>query len=124
MNDSSFEAELRTTFLTEAHEMLDDVENIFMQIEQDPSDLSSMNKIMRLVHTIKGSGAIVGFKSLAEFAHKFETFIVAIRDKKIVLTTEMVDILLEGNDALKKSVSLLKKDHNIELEHLQKTEKK
>mgnify|MGYP003352064594 CR=1 FL=1 len=61
MNELSFEIELRNTFITETQEMLEETESIFMQLELHPDDLSKMVKLLRIIHTIKGSGAVVGF---------------------------------------------------------------
>lgn len=122
MNEESFESELRNTFLSETEEMLEDTESIFMQIELSPDDLSKMDKVLRIVHTIKGSGAVVGFNEVAHFTHKFETLLVAVRDKLVIASAEVVDLLLASNDCLKHCVALLKKDHKAILHILKKTE--
>ncbi|MES2614110.1 MAG: response regulator [Bdellovibrionota bacterium] len=110
MNNFSFEAELQKTFLEEAQEMLDNTENVFLQIETNPNDLSKLDKILRLVHTIKGSGLTVGFNALGHFTHKFENLLVCIRDKNFIPSPDIIDILLEGNDTLKQYINLLKQN--------------
>lgn len=110
MNDASFERELQDTFLTEAEEMLEDTEASFIAIESNPRDASKIDKIFRLVHTIKGGAHIAGFPDLGQFAHTFETLLGALRDKKLSVTSSVVDVLLEGNDTLKKFVAALRKD--------------
>ncbi len=122
MNEESFELELRNTFLTETQEMLEDTESIFMQIEMNPNDLSKMDKILRIAHTIKGSGAVVGFNELSNFTHKFETLLVALRDKIIEINAEIIDLLLASNDCLKHCVAILQKDHKGPVHILKKTE--
>ena len=122
MNEESFESELRNTFLTETQEMLEDTESIFMQIEMNPNDLSKMDKVLRIVHTIKGSGAVVGYNELSNFTHKFETLLVAVRDKIVNATSDIVDLLLASNDSLKHCVALLQKDPKATLHILKKTE--
>jgi CheY-like chemotaxis protein len=107
IDDTSFEAELQKTFLSLAQEMLEDTEASFTRIEQNPADSSSMDKIFRLVHTIKGSAHVAGFKDLGNFAHTFENLLCLIRAKKINVTSDVFDVLLAGNDCLTKYVSAL-----------------
>jgi len=116
MNDASFELELQDTFLTEAEEMLEDTESAFVVIEANPDDASKVDKIFRLVHTIKGSAHMAGFVDLGHFAHTFETLLGALRDKKLLVTPEVVDILLEGNDRLKEFVQTLRNDRSAHLD--------
>lgn len=110
MNDSSFEIELKKTFLIETEEMLGLVESIFIKIESNPTDISSLDQILRLVHTIKGSGLVVGFDQLGHFTHKFENLLVEIRDKKIKVTESIVELLFAASDCLKDFVATLKND--------------
>ncbi|KAB8029775.1 response regulator [Fluviispira multicolorata] len=124
MNEATFESEIRYTFLAETSEMLEDIENIFMQLENNPQDFSKMPKLLRIMHTIKGSSATVGYHEIANFTHKFETLLVGIRDGKIDTTQEIIELLLEGNDCLKQAVSILHKNLKAILIHLTKTENK
>jgi len=116
MSDASFELELQSTFLTEAEEMLEDTEAAFVAIEASPSDASRIDKIFRLVHTIKGSAHMVGFVELGQFAHIFETLLGALRENKLNVTPEVVDILLEGNDLLKNFVRSLRNDRSAHID--------
>ncbi|BBH53852.1 response regulator [Fluviispira sanaruensis] len=124
MNEATFESELRYTFLAETSEMLDDAESIFMHLESTPKDLSKLPKLLRIMHTIKGSGATVGYSEIGNFTHKFETLLVAIRDQKIETSEEIIDLLLVSNDCLKKCIAILQKDLKSKLAHLIETEKK
>ena len=80
MNEASFEAELRDVFLAEAEEIIEDAEKALMEIEENPDNFQKIDLIFRLIHTIKGSALVAGFKQLGEFAHKFETVLGKIRD--------------------------------------------
>lgn len=116
MAELSFEDELQRVFLMEAQEMLEDTESAFIRVESEPNNLEEIDKIFRLVHTIKGSSHIAGFSALGEFAHHFETLLSALRERTLVVTPDMIDVLLEGNDCLKKYVSALKRDRTAKLD--------
>lgn len=116
MNEESFALELQNTFLAEAQEMLEETETAFMQIEADPDDAGKVDKIFRLVHTLKGSAHVAGFTELGSFAHTFETLLSALRERKIRVNTAVVDVLLAGNDCLKQFVNALKQDKSAILD--------
>ena len=122
MNEFSFEAELQKTFVMETEEMLEEMEGIFLLIEKNPSNLDKFDKIMRLVHTIKGSALTVGFHELGHFIHKFEAFLIYIRDKKITVNSHIATLLLCVNDGLKDFIFTLSENAEeiINTENLEK----
>jgi CheY-like chemotaxis protein len=113
--EASFEAELKDVFLTEASEMLDDTEDAFIQIEENPQDLTRIDKIFRLIHTIKGSAHVAGFRSLGAFAHCFESLLGELRSGTIPVDTDVVDVLLAGNDRIRLFVSELRENYEAQV---------
>ncbi len=112
MQENDFEKEVREIFLTETREMLDRTEAAFIAIEDNPQDSEKVDEIFRVLHTIKGSAHMSGFKDLGEFAHLFENLLSCIRDKKLEIDSKVVDLLLAGNDLLGKFVDALSRDHD------------
>lgn len=110
--DKDFERQLKDDFLTEASELLGETESLFLQLEKDPSNTAMIDKIFRIVHTVKGSGAVAGFKSLTAFAHVFETLLNKIRNGELPATGSMVDLLLNGTDVLQAAIASLRQDHD------------
>ncbi len=104
------EIKIRKEFIAEASEMLETVESAFIELERNPDDVRVIDKIFRLAHTIKGSALSVGFTRLGEFAHVVETLLVRVREKKLVMTPEISDLLLRSNDRLAQFVNALGKD--------------
>ncbi len=103
------EQSLKQEFLTEAVEMLDDVEAAFIQFEKNPSQ-EVIDRIFRLAHTIKGSALSVGFEHLGGFAHIVEALLSKLRGQEMQTTPEITDVLLRSNDALRTYVNLLRQD--------------
>ncbi|MGY3803847.1 response regulator [Pigmentibacter ruber] len=118
MDKLSFEKELINTFISETKEMLDETEAIFMQLEKNPQDFSHMDKLLRFLHTIKGSAGVVGIDGIVKFTHVFETLLIEIKNKKIELSQGILDTLLNGNDNLKQAINGIDKDINFELKFL------
>lgn len=118
MDNLSFEIELINTFISETKEMLDETEAIFMQLEKDPTDFSKMDKILRFLHTIKGSAGVVGLEKIVKFTHIFETLLIEIKNKKIDLSQPVLDTIIAGNDNLKNAIQKIENDINSDLTFL------
>ena len=81
--DSTMEGMLET-YLFETNDLLDKLDEMLMKDEQE-GDFSTddVNEIFRIMHTIKGSSAMMEFTSISVIAHKIEDLFFVIRDKGI-----------------------------------------
>jgi two-component system chemotaxis sensor kinase CheA len=105
-----FEKELKTEFLEEASELLDGVEQAFLNLEDDPASEEVINQIFRFVHNLKGTSRAVGFGEVAEFTHELENLILKIKNKEMVPGSQTVSLLLKCNDHIAGMVGGLKED--------------
>src|ERR1700730_17812088 len=67
-----FMDDLLREFLTETSESLDTVDNQLVRFEQEPNNAKILDKIFRLVHTIKGTCGFLGLPRLEALAHAAE----------------------------------------------------
>ena len=96
MKDKNQEA-----FKEEAHELLGELEDSLLALEQSPADEELIGRVFRAMHTIKGSGAMFGFEDIASFTHEVETVFDLVRDGKIAVTTELVNLSLAARDEIR-----------------------
>lgn len=89
------------TFRQEAEELLADIEMTILDLEQNPSDTESVNRLFRNMHTIKGSGAMFGFDAIASFTHHVETILDKVREGVVPVTGELIDLILASRDHIK-----------------------
>jgi len=92
-------------------EALDNVEmleeNLFeLEKNMDNYDPELIQRIFRSMHTIKGSGMMFGFEDLSRFTHNFETIYDLIRNDKLAVTKEIVDLSFESLDYIKKLLDI------------------
>ena len=87
-------------FCEEADEQLELLDTSLVQLEGEP-DPELVQQIFRAAHTLKGSSATIGHKKMAGLTHCMETVLDAVRQGKKKATSEMVDALLAGLDALR-----------------------
>ncbi|HMK44854.1 MAG TPA: chemotaxis protein CheA [Dissulfurispiraceae bacterium] len=88
-------------FLEEAAELLNELEQALMELEGNPGDTDLVGRIFRAMHTIKGSGAMFGFDKVAEFTHEIETAFDLVRNGKVSVSKELIDITLAARDQIR-----------------------
>lgn len=89
-------------FLVESNDHLDDVESRILQLEENPENIDMINSIFRPIHSMKGSAGFLGLKDIGKVSHELETLLDEARKAKIKITLEIIEILYEGVDILKK----------------------
>ena len=91
-------------YLYETNTLLEQLDGILLAAEQaDTFSQDSVNEIFRIMHTIKGSSAMMEFPSLMTVAHRIEDLFFIIREKTIdvvpnELRPELFDMLFQAVD--------------------------
>lgn len=85
-------------FKEEALELLTDLESALLELEESPDDAELVAKVFRTMHTVKGSGAMFGFEAIAEFTHQVETVFDHVRNGRVQVTRELVNLSLAARD--------------------------
>lgn len=116
-------------FIEESKEHLQNCNERLLDLEKNPSDLSIVNDIFRSAHTLKGMSATMGYEDLASLTHQMENVLDAIRNQKISVTPETLDVVFEATDDLEAMVFSIadggdgKRDVAIVVEKLKLIEK-
>lgn len=91
-------------FLYETNSLLEQLDSIVLAAEQQDSfSEDDVNTIFRIMHTIKGSSAMMEYNSLMTIAHRAEDLFSIIRDKSMdgvpeSLRPELFDLLFQTID--------------------------
>jgi chemosensory pili system protein ChpA (sensor histidine kinase/response regulator) len=94
-------------FIEEAREEIESIQSSFPQWDQNPMDLESLARMRRSFHTLKGSGRMVGARSIAEFGWSIENLLNRIIDKTLSRTPGMMALLRSSVAALPQLVEQL-----------------
>jgi chemosensory pili system protein ChpA (sensor histidine kinase/response regulator) len=94
-------------FIEEAKEEIASIQKSFPQWDQNPMDLESLALMRRSFHTLKGSGRMVGARSIAEFGWSVENLLNRIIDKTLSRTPGMMTLLRSSVAALPQLVEQL-----------------
>ncbi|ANF34122.1 chemotaxis protein CheA [Borrelia turicatae] len=93
--------ELLEIFFEEAQNLVDTLEENIMSLEDDPNNAETIDEIFRAAHTLKGGSASVDMMELSGFTHVVEDVFDAIRDNKLKICNDLVDLLLNALDVIK-----------------------
>ncbi len=95
---------VRETFRQESQELLDLAEQALLALEDRPGDSSLIDEVFRVAHSTKGNASAVGFDHVARLAHAFEDTLTLVRERRLVVTADLTEVLLGAVDALRGAV--------------------
>jgi chemosensory pili system protein ChpA (sensor histidine kinase/response regulator) len=87
-------------FIEEAKEEIAAIQRTFPLWDQNPMDLETLASLRRSFHTLKGSGRMVGARSIAEFGWSIENLLNRLIDKTLSRTPGMMALLRNAVAAL------------------------
>ena len=100
-------------FIEEAKEEIASVQKTFPLWDQNPMDFEPLSSLRRSFHTLKGSGRMVGARSIAEFAWSIENLLNRIIDKTLSRTPGMMGLLRISVAALPQLVEQLETGRQV-----------
>lgn len=84
-------------FIQEAREILEGLEDLLLDLEDHPTP-ESIDAVFRTLHTVKGSGAMFGFGTLARFTHHFEDAYDRVREGRLQIDRRLINLSLRARD--------------------------
>ncbi len=87
-------------FIDETKEHLQSLNTSILELEQDPSNMDTVNEIFRAAHSLKGMAGTMGFKRMQALTHDMENVFSEVRNGTFSVTAEIIDVLFQCLDAL------------------------
>ena len=88
-------------YLDETGEQLDGLVQTLLVLEADPSDARQLDEAFRLIHSIKGSSALLGLDRITTLTHHLESHFERLRSGKRKLDTATMNVVLRCIDFLR-----------------------
>ena len=85
-------------FFQEAAELCDDINYLILELEKNSENEELKHHLMRSIHTLKGSAAMVHADRIETLAHLSEEVLERYSKQNLPLTTEIFDLLLQVTD--------------------------
>ncbi len=94
--------DLLADFLTEAADLLDDVDIGLVELEQRPHDTGLLNQVFRGFHTVKGGAGFLEATPLVELCHRGENLLDQLRSGALRVTPEIMDVILAATGEVRR----------------------
>jgi chemotaxis protein histidine kinase CheA len=96
--------ELVATFRAEVQERLASLTDGLLRLESHPSPRQLVTSLFRDAHTVKGSARMLRLDSVVTLAHSCEDLLGALRDGRLQVRRDIVDVLLVAVELLGRSL--------------------
>lgn len=93
------------TFIEEAREQIEGLEAQLLDLENGATP-EAVDAVFRVLHTIKGSGAMFGFTDLARFTHHFEEAFDRVREGRATIDFRLINLALRARDHMRALLDL------------------
>ena len=87
-------------FIDETKEHLQNLNDQVLILEAEPENIDTVNEIFRAAHSLKGMAGTMGFKRMQRLTHDMENVFSEIRNGKLNVNADMVDIVFKCLDAI------------------------
>lgn len=87
-------------FIDETKEHLQTLNDQVLILEEEPDNIDTINEIFRAAHSLKGMAGTMGFKRMQRLTHDMENAFSTIRDGKMNVTPDLVDVVFKCLDAI------------------------
>jgi two-component system chemotaxis sensor kinase CheA len=95
-------------YIEETEEQLDALVQTLLALEQEPHDKRQLNESFRLIHSIKGSSALLGLDRVTTLTHHLESHFERLRAGTRVLDAATMGVVLRCIDFLRECNGRLK----------------
>ena len=106
-------------YLYETNTLLEQLDELLIEAEKNEDfTTNDVNEIFRIMHTIKGSSAMMEFSPLMEIAHHIEDLFFYIRENGLDAMSEshkndLFNLMFQSTDALRGEVEKLENDEPL-----------
>lgn len=104
-------------YLTECDEHLSVIRNVLLDLEVS-RDLAATSRdkldtLFRGFHSIKGLSGMVGARAVENVAHELEAYLVAVRTGEVFLSSQGIELLLDGTALIETSITAFQKGESL-----------
>lgn len=96
--------QFRDKFIDEANDLINELEKVLLELESQPDNSDLIQQVFRVMHSLKGGSAMFGFTKMDKFTHHLENIYDLIRNNKLAISEEILDITLASVDHLRNLV--------------------
>ena len=99
-------------FIDETKEHLQTLNDQVLVLETEPDNIDTINEIFRAAHSLKGMAGTMGFKRMQRLTHDLENVFSEIRNGKMNVTPDLVDVVFKCLDAIEEYLGCITETSN------------
>lgn len=92
--------EILNIYKAESEEIIQELNDGFLEFEKNPKDKTPLKKLFQLVHSLKGASRMLGFNSIQDLSHKLEDILSYWKNDEIIVDKNSFQIIYEVCDLL------------------------
>ena len=100
-------------YLLDSQEQIERLGAGLLQLEKEGGNIGLINDLFRSAHSLKGASGTMGFTPIVAMTHAAEDLLDRLRQGKIEVSLEMIDILLAVTDRVKAMLSQVEQHQEI-----------
>jgi two-component system chemotaxis sensor kinase CheA len=77
-----------------------------LELDLSPNDKELLEKVFRIMHSLKGGGGMFGFELLSEFSHHMENIYDKIRSGQLTVSSKLLSVTFQSVDILRDLVNV------------------
>jgi two-component system chemotaxis sensor kinase CheA len=105
-------ADMTEAFDEESRDLLDAMEESLLDIQENGMNKENMSAVFRAAHTVKGAAGMFELEYLVKFTHVAENLLDEIRNGRIDLTDEILNLFFEVKDQMQLLVDFAVEDED------------
>lgn len=103
-------------YLLDSQEQIEKLGAGLLQLEKEGNNIPLINDLFRSAHSLKGASGTMGFTSIVALTHSAEDLLDRLRQGKIEVSMDMIDVLLEVTDRVKAMLAQVEQREEINIE--------
>ena len=97
--------DLLKDYFDEAFSQIDTIEKNILLLEKNTKNKVAIDSLFRAAHTLKGGSATVQMSEITNITHVLEDLMDEVRDGKLKINSNIIDLLLNALDIIKNMVN-------------------
>jgi len=102
-------------YLLDSSEQIERLGAGLLQLEKEGGNIGLINDLFRSAHSLKGASGTMGFTPIVAMTHAAEDLLDRLRQGKIEVSLEMIDVLLAVTDRVKAMLSQVEQRQEISI---------
>ncbi len=110
------DADFIEEFVLDMEDLLEKLESSLIHLEKDKENKDILNELFRVMHSAKGIAAMMELQTMESLTHNLENLLFEVRDGKMEMSEEIINLLLLSKDYLGNFLENLKINRTTEEE--------